>query len=45
MVTISAEQLKTILEVHGDWLASEGKEGKKACLYEANLKKRWPSHR
>jgi hypothetical protein len=40
MVTFSAEQLKTNLEVPGDWLASEGKEGKKACLYEANLQKK-----
>jgi hypothetical protein len=30
MVKISAEQLKIILEVHADWLASEGKEGNKA---------------
>jgi uncharacterized protein YjbI with pentapeptide repeats len=39
MVKISAEELKTILEAHGDWLASEGKKGNKACLYEANLQK------
>ena len=39
MVHISEEQLKKILEVHGDWLASEGKEGKQAYLYEANLQR------
>ena len=39
LVTISAEQLKSILEVHGDWLASEGEEGKKSSLYEANPQK------
>ncbi len=34
---VSPEELKNILEAHRKWVESEGKEGERADLFEANL--------